>query len=93
MKTTPTISISEFAKQLGVLAEQVNEKYYSVSYKQLHTPFTESGIEHEFSCYINPGRLVEGKTPNECIDKMKKLLFPKKNSIIKDVVVLEGDLS
>jgi hypothetical protein len=88
MKTTKVISMAKFAKEVEKIAVQQVRKYYTVQAevgKHLHADGTTTD-RIEFKAYMDGLGFFEGKTPNECLTKIKERISPKK-SIIEDVLV------
>jgi hypothetical protein len=85
METTKTISMQTFAKEVKKLAESIGQNYYNVRCTIVH--FMDRAQTYEFECYIHTKTWISGATPNEALEKMKKLINPKHESLIKDITL------
>lgn len=88
MKTTKTISMAEFAKEVEKIATTENKTYYTVKCeigKFLNKDGTTADTI-EFTAYISGHSHFTGKTPNECLQLIKAKIYPKK-SVIQEVLV------
>jgi len=87
MKTTKTISMAEFKNEVRKIAIKQKANYYTVK-AELGEFLHENGQSDrtEFTVYVAGFSHISGKTPNECLTKLRERISPKK-SIIEDVLV------
>lgn len=88
MKTTKVISMAEFAKEVEKIALNKGKSYHVVYCeigKFIHADGTQKP-HVTFKLYIDGFGFSEGKTPNECLNKLKEKISPKK-SIVEEVLL------
>ena len=84
MKTTSTISMAEFLKEVGKLAESIGKTVYVVTCELSQYTYVK---QFEFRCYIEGYAFYTGATPNEALAKLKAAVNPVKPSKIKEILV------
>lgn len=88
MKTTKTISMAEFKNEVRKIAIKQKRTYYTIKAEmgEFLKDGSSNGDRIEFTVYIDGYSHISGKTPRECLEKLRDRISPKK-SIIEEVLV------